>query len=140
MKLFVIFWAVLLGSIKYTDTSTVNISLNGISSSKGTIFINLYASENGFPTDMTKAIKSVKLPAEKSTMKYIFANLPKGTYAISVMHDENNNGKMDKNLLGIPTEGYCVSNNAKGFMNAPSFSDAKFELKKDIIQDLKLIY
>ena len=47
---------------------------------------------------------------------------------------------MDKTFLGIPTEGYCVSNNAKGVMRAPSFSDAQFELKSNTTQTLKLIY
>ncbi|MES1179239.1 MAG: DUF2141 domain-containing protein [Myxococcales bacterium] len=57
----------------------------------------------------------------------IFNGLPSGVYGISGFHDENNNGKLDTNLVGYPTEEYCASRNARNTFSAPSFSDAKFK-------------
>lgn len=59
----------------------------------------------------------------------IFKAVPAGTYGISAFHDENNDGELDTNLVGYPTEEYCASNNARNLMSAPSFSDAKFEYR-----------
>ncbi len=49
-----------------------------------------------------------------------------GTYALACFHDENGNGKLDTNWLGIPNEGMVASNHAKGRMGPPKFEDAKF--------------
>jgi uncharacterized protein (DUF2141 family) len=62
----------------------------------------------------------------------VFKAVPTGTYAISYIHDANNNGEMDANFMGIPKEDYGCSNNAKGFMGPPKWEDAKFELTKPI--------
>lgn len=56
-----------------------------------------------------------------------FSRVPKGEYGISAFHDENSNGKLDTNLLGMPTEDYCASRNARGTFGPPSFDDAKFK-------------
>jgi uncharacterized protein (DUF2141 family) len=140
MKLVFMILSMLLASgfIQNPD-HTITVNVIGVANTSGTILINLYNTSVGFPTNMSKAIQSKKIPASTSSAQVSF-KVQNGIYAISVMHDENNNGKMDKNFFGIPTEGYCVSNNAKGIMSAPSFSDAKFELKTNIIQTLKLIY
>ena len=55
-----------------------------------------------------------------------FEDIPRGTYALAVVHDENMNGKLDTNLLGMPKEGYGFSNDAKALFGAPSFSAASF--------------
>jgi uncharacterized protein (DUF2141 family) len=55
-----------------------------------------------------------------------FADIPPGTYALAVFHDENMNGQLDTNRLGIPTEGYGFSNDVKGVFGAPAFSAASF--------------
>jgi len=55
-----------------------------------------------------------------------FEDIPLGAYALAVVHDENMNGKLDTNWLGIPTEGYGFSNEAKALLGAPSFSATRF--------------
>lgn len=55
-----------------------------------------------------------------------FADIPPGKYALAVIHDENMNGKLDANRLGIPTEGYGFSNDAAALLSAPSFRAASF--------------
>ena len=61
-------------------------------------------------------------------VQVVFTNLPYGWYGIFLYHDENGNGKMDKNMMGIPKEAYGFSNNAKGFLGKPDYKDVKFEL------------
>jgi uncharacterized protein (DUF2141 family) len=55
-----------------------------------------------------------------------FAGIAPGTYAVSVFHDENANGKLDTNFMGIPREGVRASNNAKGHLGPPKFNAAAF--------------
>jgi len=54
----------------------------------------------------------------------VFTELKPGAYAVITFHDENDDRKLDKNALGLPTEGYGFSNDAEGFLAAPSFKDA----------------
>jgi uncharacterized protein (DUF2141 family) len=56
----------------------------------------------------------------------VFNGVAKGVYGISAFHDQNNNGKLDTNLLGLPTEDYCASRDARNTFGPPSFEDAKF--------------
>jgi uncharacterized protein (DUF2141 family) len=56
----------------------------------------------------------------------VFRNVTPGTYAISAFHDENGNRRLDTNFLGIPTEDWCTSRDASGFLGPPRFTDAKF--------------
>lgn len=65
----------------------------------------------------------------KTTALCVFKEIPAGTYGISAFHDEDNDGKLDTNLVGYPTEEYCASNNARNMFSAPSWKDAKFTYK-----------
>ncbi len=67
-----------------------------------------------------------------------FKNIPKGEYAVSFVHDENDNKKMDTNFFGIPKEDYGCSNNARGFMGPPKYEDAKFQLIENKTIDIKI--
>ena len=71
----------------------------------------------------------------------VFRDLPPGVYAVSVRHDENLNGKLDTNFLGIPKEGYGASNNPSKKLREPTFDEGRIELK-DAEQaiEIKLIY
>jgi uncharacterized protein (DUF2141 family) len=62
------------------------------------------------------------------TVTATFSDLAPGTYAVSTLHDENGNGKMDTNVFGIPREGWAVSNNVVTHTHAPSFEQASFEI------------
>src|SRR6185295_8341856 len=56
----------------------------------------------------------------------VFKGVAKGVYGISAFHDENDNGKLDTNFIGLPTEDYCASRDARGSFGPPKFADAKF--------------
>jgi uncharacterized protein (DUF2141 family) len=65
----------------------------------------------------------------KTTALCVFKEVPAGTYGISAFHDEDNDGKLDTNLVGYPTEEYCASRNARNMFSAPSWKDAKFSYR-----------
>ena len=113
---------------------TVNISV--LDTDKGRLLVGLYDSEDQF---LDKRYKSLIGEISNKSGQVIFKNIPEGIYAVSFIHDENGNGKMDTNFLGIPKEDYGCSNNARGTMGPPKWEDAKFELKQsDKIIDIKL--
>jgi uncharacterized protein (DUF2141 family) len=77
-----------------------------------------------------RAIAQQARPATAASIEFRFADLPGGTYAISVMHDENDNGALDSNFLGMPTEGYGFSNDPQ-VMRKATFEEAAFEVGAD---------
>ena len=66
---------------------------------------------------------------DKKIASATFSDLPKATYAVAVFHDKNKNGVMDKNLVGVPTEKYGFSNNARETFSAPSFESASVKVE-----------
>lgn len=104
---------------------TLTIEITGLKSDKGAVFISLFNTEKAF---LKKGIKSTKIPLQSTSCVAIFEGLPKGDYAVSLFHDENQNDKMDTKIFGIPKEPYGFSNNAKAVMGPPKFEDAKFSL------------
>ncbi|MBA6336965.1 MULTISPECIES: DUF2141 domain-containing protein [unclassified Colwellia] len=105
---------------------TVNIS--DIEQGKGHLLIALYASEEDYKTD--KASFYAKVKAQNGKEIAIFENVPDGDYAIKMYQDENDNNKMDFNMMGIPKEGYGFSNNV-GMFGAPKYKEAKFMVKEN---------
>ncbi|MBC6399941.1 MAG: DUF2141 domain-containing protein [Ekhidna sp.] len=65
-----------------------------------------------------------------NTMTFVVDSMKSGDYAVSIFHDENNNGELDTNFIGVPTEPYAFSNNAKGRFGPPRFEDCQFELEE----------
>lgn len=118
--------------------STVTVRVSTFRSVKGVLRCRLYARPDGFPGKPPFAAEeSVAVSAK--TMTCAFAGVAPGTYAVALFHDENGDGKLDKNFLGIPREGVGVSNNKiRSF--GPVWEDAKFEVKGDVALDVTLHY
>ena len=105
----------------------IHVKILNIRNSTGTVACALFESPPGFPTEfLASATNVVMIKIRKTQARCDFEDIPPGTYAMAVVHDENMNGKLDTNWLGIPTEGYGFSNDAQGVVGAPSFSDASF--------------
>lgn len=94
--------------------------------SPGKVFIGVFNSQDGFLKDERRYARAA-IPLAGGTARLIFT-LPPGRYAVVAFHDANDNGQLDTNILGIPTEGYAFSRDARGFMSAPSFDSAALEL------------
>ncbi|TCK68857.1 uncharacterized protein (DUF2141 family) [Winogradskyella wandonensis] len=108
------------------NTQDIIVNISGLDNDKGRLLVGLYNSEANF---LDQRFMSVIGEISNKTGKVVFTDVPEGIYAVSFIHDENNNGKMDTNFLGIPKEDYGCSNNARGTMGPPKWKDAKFELK-----------
>jgi len=105
----------------------IHVKILDIRNSTGTIDCALFESPVGFPIEFLHSATNIMIiKIRKTEARCDFEDIPPGTYAIAVIHDENMNGKLDTNWLGIPTEGYGFSNDAKGVIGAPSFSAASF--------------
>ena len=116
--------------------NSVTVTVSNLESNNGKVFISLYNSEDSF---LGRGFKSTFSKIENNSCKVVFKNVPNGTYAVSLFHDENDNNKIDTGMFGIPKEDYGCSNNAKGFMGPPKWEDAKFTLTNEsITQHIKL--
>jgi len=107
----------------------LTVQVNGFSSNEGKAFVGIYRPTDDFPV-MNKQYRGKVVEIENKIAKVTFDDLPKGEYAVAVYHDKNKNGIMDKNMLGIPTEKYGFSNNARETFSAPSFQSASVSLDK----------
>lgn len=102
-----------------------SINIDGINSADGTIRVALHNGADGFPFDR-EPIAKMEVPSAVGTVVVQFGRLAPGAYAISLFHDENGNTMLDRNLLGIPKEGYGFSNNARSAFGPPRFAAARF--------------
>jgi uncharacterized protein (DUF2141 family) len=125
------------------DTSDLTIRIVGARSANGKIGIALFDSSAGFPGDTSKAIRReiVTIDPRSLNAEVVLRNVARGTIALSVFHDENANGKLDKNFMGVPKEGYGASNNPRKRMGPPSFDEAKFAVTQPVQTiEIKLTY
>ena len=112
--------------------SDLIIKIPNIKNQSGSIHVALYDDSDNFPEEQGKKLglkKTINEVLEQGGI--ILKNLSPGSSAIAIYHDENDNNKFDK-LLSIPLEKYGFSNDAPVFLGPPSFSDASFELNKNV--------
>ena len=117
--------AILVGTAA-AHAATLTVTVEGIKSSKGNIEVSIYFNPKEWPDHPTDDHHQL-LPAHNSSVVFKF-EVPPGTYAAAGYHDENGNGKFDKSFLGLPEEGYLMSNNAKPMLSAPGWDKVKFEV------------
>lgn len=109
----------------------LTISVKGITKEKGDIHIGIYNKEEGF-SEVDKTFRNAVLPATGKVLQYRFEDLPQGQYAVCIFQDYNKNGKLDKNLVGAPTEPYGFSNNPRIFFRAPTFQETRIALRANL--------
>ena len=96
--------------------------------STGFFRCTLWSQADGFPIDYAKAAQRVSSPISGNQSTCTFSNVSAGKYAISVLHDENDDKKMETNAVGAPEEGFGFSNEAKPEnQRTPSFDAAAFD-------------
>ena len=110
------------------NTAEITVHIENLNNNNGKLLVGLYKTDEDF---LKKTYKGIVAEINNNRSTVTFKDVPLGVYAVSFVHDENENGKMDTNFMGIPKEDYGCSNNAKGFMGAPKWKDAKFELKDE---------
>lgn len=115
----------------YSQNGAVIVSIEGVKNNTGRIGVLLFNQAKGFPGDDKVAFRQALVPAKKGKVEVVFEDVPAGTYAVAVMHDENENLKIDTNMLGIPKEGYGASNNVRNMFRGPRFEEAAFQFRGD---------
>lgn len=121
----------------------LTVNIDNLKNSNGTLIFSLYNSEGSLPDEKFEHYyKKKSVTIDDKSVKVIFNDLPKGTYAVTALHDENNNGKIDKKfMLPLPKEGIGFSNYDNfGLSNKPNFKKASFNLNKDKTITVKVIY
>jgi uncharacterized protein (DUF2141 family) len=109
-------------------TGTLLVLVKGFKNTEGSLRVALFNSADQFMGDVVYEGTVVKISTGEMLVK--FENLPFGDYAIAVIHDVDNDGQLDKNVLGIPTEGYGFSNHAMGKYGPPQWLQASFFMDK----------
>jgi uncharacterized protein (DUF2141 family) len=132
--------AFLLATDAKAQSYTIKVNITGLRSSKGTLYLSLYNSAEGYPQKASAAYRLSSAPITQGQSTILLDGIPAGTYAIACYHDENGNGKLDTNFFGVPAEGTGASNNARGSLGPPKFRDARFEVRSDTTQNIKIVY
>ncbi len=114
------------------DAQVGNLTLNitGFENDEGSVKIALSNSKEEYSTKGQAFRGAIEVIVNKSA-RHIFDTIPFGTYAIKIYHDENNSDELDTNFIGVPSEDYGFSNNAKGSFGPASWKDAQFKFDQD---------
>ena len=113
-----------LGAAPATAADLV-VEVRGIRSDAGRIYISIHAPREDEEFPSAKGMYAgLYQQAREGGLRFMLRDLPPGRYALNAFHDENGNGVLDTNALGIPTEGYGFANDAKAQFGPPTFEAA----------------
>lgn len=121
----------------HTTDNTIMLEVHGMRNSKGHVLVSVFDDAAGFPDDAARATKKLQLDIRNGKALFSLSGLPDGEYAVAVLHDENDDGKLNTNWIGLPKEGFGFSNNVMGMFGPPSFHKAKVKVSGGRV-DVKL--
>ena len=102
------------------------VKVSGAKPKTGQVFLSLFSSPENYLKN--PAVEKFKPIDNKGQTYFVIDHLASGKYAVSVIYDEDNNGRLNKGFLGIPTELVGFSNNARGAFGPPTFKETSFQL------------
>ena len=109
-------------------TGTLVVTLEGLRSDRGTAIVSVFAGPQGFPDEVAAAVRTEYLAIAAGRAGATFAGLPFGEYAVSVLHDEDGDGRMAAGLFGTPREGFGFSGSPDYRFGHPGFAEVSFVL------------
>lgn len=118
--------AVLLWGAGLAQAADLTVVVSGITKAEGQVMVALFNDAAGFPRG--KVVNGQMTPAKPGQVEVTFKDLVPGTYAVSAYQDLNSNQRLDANMVGMPTEPYGFSRDAKGQFGPPKFTDAAISL------------
>ena len=121
-----IFLFIFLLSLRLSGQEGIHVSVIDLRNNNGHVLISLFKDCVGYPDEPEKAYRKAQLVIINQSASILFSGLPAGNYSIAILHDENDDRKMNTNFFGIPKEGYGFSNNVMGTFGPPSCSKASF--------------
>ena len=122
--------AALFAAPALTSAASLTVRIDGLRVQSGQMLVSVVGSADAWNGTGKPAAATARTPGDSAVMDVEFADLPPGDYAVRVLHDENGNGKMDSNPLGMPLEGYGFSNNPM-VMRPATFDEARFTVGDD---------
>lgn len=111
-----------------TNSNSIALEIENLQSATGEVHVAIYDREEHFKKSLDPyRLKVLKVPSD-GQLHLELEDIPYGRYALAVYHDENGNGDLDKNMLGIPKEPYGFSNNPRAKWSAPTYKETSFVL------------
>lgn len=126
LVLFLVYSLLSVTSASPEASGSITVRVTNVNNKKGAVMLALFSSSKGFPYETSYAIQKQKGSAVNGVIELSFTDIPAGTYAIALFHDTNNDGKLNTNFMGIPKEGYGVSNNTYNTFSAPGYKESSF--------------
>lgn len=109
-----------------TGRGRLKVRVVGLRNGDGSLSVAVFTAARGFPGKFERSLTTTSVPALFPEQVVVFDGIPFGTCAVAIRHDENGNGKLDTNFIGMPREGMGASNNPRPKFGPPSFEDASF--------------
>jgi uncharacterized protein (DUF2141 family) len=110
----------------FSRNGNLNVEIDGLRNQKGQVCVSLFNNSRGFPDKSDRVLQKSCVKVTEIPLVIKFENLKLGSYAAVVMHDEDNDGTVNQDDLGIPSEGFGFSQNPEIVTSAPKFGDAAF--------------
>jgi uncharacterized protein (DUF2141 family) len=107
--------------------ATIDVHVTGTTGGKGNVNVAVCDRERF----LKQCAYTGSVPARDGETVVTIKNVPAGTWAVLAYQDENANGELDRNLIGIPSENYGFSRDARGRFGPPSFDDAAMPIRDD---------
>jgi uncharacterized protein (DUF2141 family) len=121
---------VCIGGIAQNDSTTITVNVIDLRSNEGKVGLTLFNAAEGFPSKPEMAIDKKYVDISNLTATAAFEKVKPGKYAIAVYHDEDEDGEIETNWIGIPKEGTGSSNNPKSRMGPPRYEDCEFDTRE----------
>jgi uncharacterized protein (DUF2141 family) len=107
--------------------ATLVVQVEGARNERGLLRVALFDGREGFPERSEFAAHTISVAVGQPLTEVRFEDVEPGLWALAVLHDENENGRLDRNFLRMPTEGVGASNDAAR-RGSPRFDDARFSV------------
>lgn len=139
LKLLITFFLFIPAETFAGQSAQIVINVSNFKNSTGTAHFSLFNQPKGFPDKHKFSHVTASAPIINNSASVTFENVPFGEYAVSVLHDENDNYKMDTNFLGIPKEGFGVSN-YKNKKSKPLYNKSKITVNGNAAVNIDIVY
>jgi uncharacterized protein (DUF2141 family) len=126
----------LLTPFTMVQAAEVTVTVKDIKRLQGHLLVSLFADKESYDSNKPSAVSRVKVAKAEEVIT--FADLKDGEYAVKLIHDDNDNKRLDTNMLNIPKEGYGFSNNGGAFGPSP-YEEAKFSVKDNTAISITLL-
>lgn len=113
-------------SAKANFNGKLAVEIDGLKNKQGQVCVSIFASSQGFPNNRDRVLQKQCTKITDTPLLVSFENLKAGNYAVAVIHDQNNDRTLNRNGLGMPTEGFGFSRNPEVRTSAPKFGEAAF--------------